>query len=185
MSSSPGSGCVQSNGRPKYAPIWKSPMWSPLVQTPLCVVPCVPLHGWPLSKPPGRAGTAVLPREPLQSPLCQPQRVFASHSPASKSVSRGMPHISPGTCWPALHQGILQQARAEGGAGCSSLPCIGSSQPHGGSVWAAWWEACRSTLVLVKVRDACHCFIHVQTLPNKEAQVGPELPVRAGASRKG
>lgn len=34
--------------------------------------------------------------------------------------------------------------------------------------------------MLVNVKDVCHCFINVQTLPNKEAQVSPEPPVRAG-----
>lgn len=37
----------------------------------------------------------------------------------------------------------------------------------------------QTALVLVNVRDVCHCFINVQMLPNKEAQVGPEMPARA------
>lgn len=36
-----------------------------------------------------------------------------------------------------------------------------------------------NVLMLVNVRDVHHCFINVKMLPNKEAQVCLELPVRA------
>lgn len=46
-------------------------------------------------------------------------------------------------------------------------------------------QPAQTALVLVNMRDVYHCFINVQMLPNKEAQVGPEMPARADGAEMG
>lgn len=59
------------------------------------------------------------------------------------------------------------------GAGCGPLPGSGSEP------WAGRARAGRREVAVGGVR---HCFIDVQKLPNKEAQVGPELPAWLGGT---
>lgn len=96
-----------------------------------------------------------------------------------------MPHVSPGTCHGHASQPYTKVFCGKWGVQDVSPPCQPEQQAlsRAGMGTTAGGPA-QTALVLVNVRDVRHCFINVQMLPNKEAQVGPEMPVRAdGAER--
>lgn len=100
--------------------------------------------------------------------------------------------MSPGTCHCRASQPYTKVScsRRQWGAVVEdvapSLP-VGAANPEWGGHrhWGGSGRAGKKALVVVNVKDVRHCFINVQTLPNKEAQVSPEPPVRAGGSRQG
>lgn len=88
-------------------------------------------------------------------------------TPCSCTSSWVQAEASPQRCQaPHQHHRGKEGAWARG-AGCGPLPGSGSEP------WAGWARAGRREVAVGGVR---HCFIDVQKLPNKEAQVGPELP---------
>lgn len=179
---SPGSGYPQPNDPPKYAPRWKHvpcqckhpAAWCP-------VSPCMGGHTASLpagqaqrcsSGPPSKAPRVSSPwGPPTCKQECPPQE--------SHALARGCAtatRVSPTPRSPAVGRGVQDVA--------PSLPVEAASPEWGGHGHHSG-RAGANALVLVNVRDVRHCFINVQMLPNKEAQVGPELPVRAGGRRQG
>lgn len=96
-----------------------------------------------------------------------------------------MPHVIPEMCHGHASQPYTKVSCNKEGVQDVSPSCQWEQQALSGvGTDTMVGRPAQTALVLVNVRDVCHCFINVQMLPNKEAQVGPEMPVRAdGAER--
>lgn len=147
-------------------------------------VPCMGGH----SQHPSGVGTVLLPRETLQSTPCQlPTGSPCIHHPVPTGVSpEGCHTVAWGRAM-AMPASLTPRVPAAGSGVQDVVPSLpaGAASPAQGGHRHRGGRAGTDALVLVKARDVRHCFINVQRIPNKEAQVGPELPARAGGSRRG
>lgn len=97
-----------------------------------------------------------------------------------------MPHVIPGTCHGHASQPYTKVSCGKWGVQDVSPSCqLEQWALSGVGMGTMVGRPARTALVLVNVRDVCHCFINVQMLPNKEAQVGPEMPARGDGAEMG
>lgn len=148
--------------------------------TQLRAAPCSPVWG-DTQRASQQASHTGAPQGALQSTPCW----LPIRQPADRGFPEGCHMLSQkrATAMPASL--TPRSPAARGGAQDVSPSCQSEQQALSGvGTGTMVGGPAQTALVLANVRDVRHCFINVQMLPNKEAQVGPEMPARAdGAER--